>query len=166
MGIEVRLARRDELPRVNELRRQVNDVHVDGRPDIFKPGFNEALQNHVYDEFDDPNADIIVALADGVIAGFATVQYIRRPESPYTLPRDFYRVEEFGVDSAFRRRGVATALVAFVRRDARAKGFPRVELDAWAFNEGAIAFYNGAGFKPFRVYFEMDTGDQGVSQTP
>ncbi len=157
MSLEIRPARRDELPRVNELRRVVNDVHVQGRPDMFRPGFNEALQNHVYEEFDDPNADIVVAVLDGEIAGFATVQYIRRPETPYSLPRDFYRVEEFGVDTPFRRRGVATALVDYMRADARAKGFPRVELDAWAFNEGALAFYKGAGFKPFRVYFEMDT---------
>ena len=157
MSIEVRPARREELERVNELRRMVNDVHVQGRPDIFRPGFNEVLQRHVYDEFDDENTDILVALAGSEICGFATVQYIRRPESPYCLARDFYRVEEFGVDSAFRRRGVATALVDYIRRDARAKGFARIELDAWSFNEGAIAFYKGAGFNPFRVYFEMET---------
>ena len=159
MSIEIRPVRRDELARVNEIRSMVNDVHVNGRPDIFRPGFGEALQNHVYEEYDDPDADIIVALSDGVIAGFATVQYIRKPETPYTLPRDFYRVEEFGVDSAFRRRGVATALVKYMKQDARSKGFPRVELDASAFNEGAIAFYKGAGFNPFRVYFEMETND-------
>ena len=159
MSIEIRPARREELPRVNELRRMVNDVHVDGRPDIFKPGFGQALIDHLYEEFDSDQSDVIVAVLDGDIAGFATVQYIRKPETPYTLPRDFYRVEEFGVDSACRRRGVATALVDYIRRDARAKGFPRIELDAWAFNEGAITFYKGAGFKPFRVYFEMDAKD-------
>ena len=36
------------------------------------------------------------------IAGFATVDYIRRPESPYSLARDFYHVKEFGVDAARR----------------------------------------------------------------
>ncbi|MBQ3269044.1 MAG: GNAT family N-acetyltransferase [Clostridia bacterium] len=159
MSIETRPARREDLARVNELRRMVNDVHVNGRPDIFKPGFGQALSDHLYEAFDSDQSDVIVASLDGTIAGFATVQYIRKPETPYTLPRDFYRVEEFGVDAAFRRRGVATALVDYIRRDARAKGFPRVELDAWGFNEGAIAFYKGAGFNPFRVYFEMDTED-------
>ena len=156
MSIEVRKARRDELERVNELRRQVNDVHVQGRPDIFLPGFGEELQRHVYDAFDDPGSDVIVALSGGQIAGFATVQYIHRPASPYCLPRDFYRVEEFGVDAAHRRRGVATAMVDYMRRDARERGFLRVELDAWAFNRGALAFYEAAGFKPYRIYLETD----------
>ena len=156
MAIQVRPARRDELTRVNDLRRMVSDVHVQGRPDIFRPGFCEALERHVYEEFDSEDSDIIVALVDGVIAGFATVQYIRRPESPYSFARDFYRVEEFGVDAAYRRQGVATALVDYMKNDAREKGFNRIELDAWTFNEGALTFYENAGFKVFRKYFEMN----------
>ena len=156
MSVVVRMAAREELERVNGLRRMVNDVHVQGRPDIFRPGFCEALQRHIYDAFDDENSDVIVALADDDIAGFATVQYIRRPESPYCLARDFYRVEEFGVNAQYRRRGVATALVEYMKRDAREKGFDRIELDVWAFNEGAIAFYDAAGFRTYRRYMEMD----------
>ena len=154
--ITVRPARREELERVNALRRQVNDLHVAGRPDIFKPGFGEALRNHVYDAFDDAQTNVIVALLGGEIAGFATVQYIHRPESPYTLARDFYRVEEFGVDTAYRRRGVATALVAYMKKDAVDRGFDRLELDVWAFNEGALAFYEAVGFTTYRRYMEME----------
>ena len=156
MSIDVRLARRDELERVNELRRVVNDLHVQGRPDIFRPGFSRELRQRVYDVFDSEDSDVVVAALDGRIAGFATVQYIRRPESAYNLARSFYHVEEFCVDPDCRRQGVATALVEFMRQDARAKGFRRIELDAWAFNEGALAFYQRVGFRPFRWFFEMD----------
>ena len=156
MSIVVRPARREELEAVNELRRMVNDVHVQGRPDIFRPGFNEALQRHVYDEFNDENTDILVALAGGEICGFATVQYICRPESPYCLARDFYRVEEFGVAPAHRRKGVATALVKYMKADAKARGFARIELDVWAFNEGALAFYEASGFTTYRRYMELN----------
>ena len=156
MSVEVRPARREELARVNELRRMVNDLHVAGRPDIFRPGFNEALQRHIYDEFDAEDSDVLVALLDGEVAGFASVQYVRRPESPYCLARDFYRVEEFGVDAAHRRRGVATALVGYMREDARRRGFDRIELDAWAFNESALVFYEAAGFTTYRRYMELE----------
>lgn len=156
MSIVVRAARREELDRVNALRRMVNDVHVQGRPDIFRPGFCEELQNHIHAAFDDADSDVVVALAEGEIVGFATVQYIRRPESPYCLARDFYRVEEFGVDARHRRQGVATALVDYMKADARAKGFGRIELDVWAFNEGALAFYESAGFQTYRRYMEMN----------
>ena len=157
MSIEVRPARREELERVNELRRMVNELHVAGRPAHFKAGFGQPLRDHVYEQFDSERFDVLVALVEGAVAGFATVQFVRRPEGPYTLPLDYYHVEEFGVDAAHRRKGVATALVDYMKADARAKGFPRIELDAWAFNQGAIAFYEGAGFKQFRLFFEMET---------
>jgi hypothetical protein len=35
----IRFAEAGDLKRVNELRKQVNDLHVNGRPDVFKPGF-------------------------------------------------------------------------------------------------------------------------------
>ena len=31
----VRLAKKEELERVNEIRKTVNNIHVKGRPDIF-----------------------------------------------------------------------------------------------------------------------------------
>lgn len=161
MEITIRPARREDLPRVNEVRRQVNDVHVEGRPDIFRAGWNEALQSHVYEAFDDANCDVIVALAGDTLCGFATVQLIRRPETPYSLARDFYRVEEFGVDEAHRRMGVATALVEYMKRDAVKRGLGRLELDVWAFNRGALAFYEAAGFTTYRHYMEMDLDPSG-----
>ena len=114
MEITVRYADRAELPRVNELRKMVNELHANGRPDIFRPGFCAELEQHVYQKFDSDAADVIVALADGVVCGFAIAEYIDRPESPYIFARRFYHIEEFGVDAAFRRKGAATALIAFL----------------------------------------------------
>ena len=118
---------------------------MQGRPDIFKPGFGPELAGHVYEQFESDCFGVIVAVLDGSIAGFATVQYVHRPESAFNLPRDFYHVEEFGVDTAHRRKGVASALVEYMRSDARRRGFHRIDLDVWAFNDGALAFYESGG---------------------
>ena len=154
--IEVRPAKREELERVNELRRMVNDLHVAGRPAHFRPGFNAELQGHLYERFEADESDVLVAAVDGEVAGFATVQYVHRPEGPYTLPLDFYHLEEFGVDAAFRRRGVATALVEYMKADAKTRGFTRLDLDVWAFNDSALAFYEAAGFTTYRRYMELE----------
>ena len=156
MPTEIRPARGGELDRVNELRRQVNALHVQGRPGHFKPGFGQELQARLFEAFDSERFGVIVA-AEGIeILGFAVVQYVHRPEGPYTLPLDFYHVEEFGVDAAHRRRGVATAMVEYMKRDARERGFDRIDLDVWAFNDGATAFYEAAGFTTYRRYMELN----------
>lgn len=152
----VRYAKREDLPRVNELRKQVNDIHVEGRPDIFKPGFGSVMQDFLYVVFDDENKDVIVAERDGAICGFACVQYVDKPESPYTHGRRFYDVDEFCVDEEHRRQGVATELINFIRQEAKAKGFERVELSMWEFNEDARKFYEAVGFSTYRRYMEME----------
>ena len=86
----VRYATREDLPRVNELRQQVSELHAAGRPDIFRPGFCEALQQHVYQLFDAPEFDVLVACVGETICGFAAVQYVNRPESAYLCARRGY----------------------------------------------------------------------------
>lgn len=156
MDILIRLALRGELERVNELRRMVNDVHVNGRPDIFRSGFLPELREYVYTLFDADEAQVIVAVTDETIVGYAITDVIRKPLSPYTLARSYYHVEEFGVDEAYRRRGVATALIDYMKNDAKKRGFDKLELDVWAFNGDALAFYEAAGFTTYRRYMEMD----------
>ena len=136
----VRFAEKKDLPRVNELRRQVSDLHVAGRPDIFKPGFCQELQDRAYTVLEDENSDVIVAERDGVIRGMALVEYLHKQESPYNMPRKIYYITEISVDTAFQRQGVGGELMEFMRADALAKGFRRIELDMWTFNEKAEKF--------------------------
>ena len=152
---EVRFAREEDLERVNELRRQVNDLHVAGKPEVFKPGFCDELRDYIHVIREDPNKEIVVAEAEGTVCGFAVLNHIVRPENPFMFVRDYLDVDEFGVDENFRRRGVASAMVRFIRDYAREKGYSRIELNMWEFNEGALAFYEAAGFTTYRRYLEM-----------
>ena len=156
-AVTVRFAREDELERVNELRRQVNELHVAGKPEVFKPGFCAELRDYIHTIWNNPQEKIVVAEADGCIAGFAVLNHIIRPENPFMFERDFLDVDEFGVDAEYRRRGVAAAMVKFIRRFAKESGFGRVELNMWEFNRGALAFYEAAGFTTYRRYMETET---------
>ena len=153
--ILVRPACFQELARVNEIRAFVNDVHVAGRPDTFRPGFCRELEQILYKRFEAETWNILVALLEGEIAGFASVEYLDRPETPYNLARKIYHVEVFGVDPRFHRKGVATALVEYMKRDAAQRGYPRIELDMWEFNQGALQFYENVGFATYRRHMEL-----------
>lgn len=159
--IEVRQARREDLPRVNELRKMVNDIHVENRPDIFKAGFPKELQDYIYDRLEEENTDILVAEMDGVICGFASIAYVNRPETPFSRPRKFCDVGEFCVDSAYCRKGVGTALITHIKERARSRQINRIELNVWEFNEGAQRFYENVGFRVFRRDMEIDCSTEG-----
>ena len=151
----VRFARKEDLERVNELRKQVNDLHVEGKPEVFKPGFCDELRDFIFAIREDPNKEIVVAEREGKVCGFAVLNHINRPENPFMFERDYLDVDEFGVDEESRRQGVASEMIRFIRDWAKEKGFSRVELNMWAFNRGALAFYEAAGFSTYRRYMEM-----------
>ena len=153
--MQIRFATEQDLERVNNLRRQVNELHVQGKPEIFKPGFPEELKNYVYEIFCDPQKKIVVCERDGILCGFAVLNHVVRPETPYMYVRDFLDIDEFCVDEAYRRQGVATALIAFIRAYAKQEGFARIELNMWEFNQDALAFYEAVGFHTYRRYMEL-----------
>lgn len=156
----VRFAEEKDIPRINELRRQVSEFHAAGRPDIFKPGFCRELQDRAYTLLRGEESDVLVAERDGVICGMACIEYLHKQESPYCHPRNVYYVTEFGVDEAYQRRGVGRELMDFMEADARSKGYPRIELDMWTFNRTAQAFYEALGFHTYRLYMERDLNEE------
>lgn len=156
----VRFAEEKDLERVNEIRAQVNGIHAAGRPDIFKPGFCQELRDRAGELLRDENSDILVAERDGLICGMAGVEYLVRAESAYCRERRSYYVTEFGVDEAYRRRGVGRELLEFMKKDAQKRGFSRMELDAWTFNQSALDFYEAVGFRVFRQFMEWDLADR------
>jgi ribosomal-protein-alanine N-acetyltransferase len=73
-------------------------------------------------------------------------------------------LESLVVDSAWRRRGVATALCVAVLNWAREQGAEGVELEVRAKNEAARALYAGMGFVETGVRrgYYSDPEDDGV----
>ena len=154
-AVVVRFVRDGDLDRVNELRKQVNDLHVAGKPDVFKPGFCDELRDYIHVIVEDPQKEIVVAELNGKICGFAILNHIVRPENPFMYERDFLDIDEFGVDESIRRQGVASEMIRFIRDYAKEKGYRRLELNMWEFNRGALAFYEAADFVTFRRYMEI-----------
>ena len=152
--MKIRFAEYEDLEHVNELRKQVNDLHVIGKPDVFKEGFCEELRDFVYVIFHDPRKKILVCEDEGEIRGFAVLNHITKPGNPFKYEMDYLDIDEFGVDEAFQRKGIATGMIRFICDFAKGEGFDRVELNMWEFNQGALAFYEAVGFTTYRRYME------------
>lgn len=152
----VRFAKEEDLPQVNAIRRQVQELHAQGRPDVFKPGFEGGIVEVAADYMQREDGDVVVCERDGRICGFAMLRDITRPESPYMYARRYLDVDEFGVDEGCRRQGVGHEMMVWLRSYARERGFDRLELNMWSFNEGALKFYEQEGFITYRRYMEIN----------
>lgn len=161
-NVIIRFAKEEELERVNEIRKQVHTLHCDGRADIFKTGGWDDIKDVVNERFASEESGVIVACMGEKIVGAAVVQFVHKPESAFQQARDFYHVEEFGVDEEYRRRGIATLLIDFMKKDAMERGFKKIELDMWEFNETALRFYESVGFMTYRRALELGLRPNGV----
>lgn len=150
----IRFATMDDVLRINVLRKQVNDLHSEGRPDIFKKGFGAELAAMTETFIKQDDTAVIVCEREEEILGFAMLHERHRPETPYGVARDYLEVEEFGVDSAVQRQGIGQELMDWIKKHAAERGFKRVELNMWSFNAGALAFYEHEGFNTYRRYLE------------
>ena len=94
---------------------------------------------------------------------------LRRPAALAWLLRSFKGPDEGGYDTrepeltylavspACRKSGIGGSLVDAFTRAMRGAGIPAYELSVDENNEGAIAFYEGRGFKPIGRYREFGT---------
>lgn len=163
--MKIRLATHADAEQVNALRHQVNELHVLGKPEIFRDGFNEALQNHLFTFLDETDKAVLVAeTADGIV-GFACLHFVDRPETPYSHARHVLHVDEFGVDEKHRRQGIGRTLFAGIKSLGIERGYERIELDVWSFNEEALRFYEALGFCTYRRYMEYEIADHTKEET-
>lgn len=142
----IRLAREDDKAAVNELRRQVLSVHAAKRPEVFPSEFSREYANYLDIVMMQENAQVLVAEWDGRIVGFTCLEYMDRPGTCYRMPMHACHVMEFGVAEQYRRQGIGRALFDDIRTRAEARGFRRIELGVWEFNESALRFYESLGF--------------------
>lgn len=163
--MKIRLATHADAEAVNALRRQVNDLHALGKPEIFRYGFNEALRNHLFTFLDEADKTVLVAEnADGIV-GFACLHFVDRPETPYSHARHVLHVDEFGVDEKHRRQGIGRTLFSGIQTLGTARGYDRIELDVWSFNEDALRFYESIGFRTYRRYMEYSIDEHSKEET-
>ena len=156
--MNIREAQKEDKGAVNELRKQLKLLHAAGRPDFFTNDFSSEAADYVDVLLMQENVKILVAEKDSDMVGFACVEYIDRPATPYRVAFKYCHIMEFGVDARYRRQGIGRALFEAIKAQAREKGVQRLDLGVWEFNEDAIKFYESVGFKSYKRQMEYRDG--------
>ncbi len=132
------------LAKLNE---RLHNMHVKERADVFKAFDIEAVTAYFKQCLQKSQYYHPGIMVDGELAGFAQAEVMTRLESAFAYPYRYIHIHQLSVHPAFRRLGIAKALVAAVEKHAAMEGISRIDLTVWEFNEEAIAFYNASGFK-------------------
>jgi GNAT superfamily N-acetyltransferase len=71
---------------------------------------------------------------------------VNRAENEFNQAHAYIYIHQIGVDEDARRKGAGTALISFMRDRARMLGLSAMQVDHWAFNASARAFFEACGF--------------------
>lgn len=137
------LATPADRPAVNALAREVHEMHVAWRPDIYEmveelyteERFNEAVTAR----------QLYVAKLNGIVAGYVLIK-IRDYDWPGVVRRKVMVVDEICVEKAFRGHGIGTRMMEEVHALARAFGCTDMQLGVYPQNDDAVGFYQKCGF--------------------
>ena len=151
----VRRAEEKDIPRILELLVQVDMVHHNGRPDLFKGPATKYNEEQLKAILPDDTKPVFVCVdEDGVVQGHAfCVHQQVVGDSVLTDIRTLY-IDDICVDEQARGRHVGSALYDAVIAYAREQGFYNVTLNVWTCNPGAMKFYEAMGALPQKICME------------
>lgn len=156
---EVRVAEPSDAEHISALAAEVQMLHAVAHPGIFRPaGPHTFPPSAIRERMATPGHLFWVAVADGVIAGYAYATLRHEPETPWQHAATVCTLDQMGVAPAYRRHGAGAGLVEAVRRVAAEHGAREVRLDVWAFNDSARAFYRRCGFVTARERMWLPVG--------
>ncbi len=152
----VRRAEKKDIPRILELLVQVDMVHHNGRPDLFKGPATKYNANELEAIISDDSTPVFVCENnEGVVTGHAfCIKKQIIGDSVMTDIKTLY-IDDICVDEAFRGTGVGKSLFQYVKEYAKAEDFYNITLNVWTCNPGAIKFYESLGLLPQKIGMEM-----------
>jgi len=155
--ITIRAGRDSDLEELAALSSCVQQLHVDGRPDVFKSEDPQALRDLFRMRLAQSTTRIWIAETTGVVVGYAVTVDKRQEENVYVYARSWREIEEIAVRAEQRRRGVAGARLRHIEIATQADGIPVVELNTWTFNSAARSSFERLGFVPKNIRYERRT---------
>jgi len=145
--MDIRLATPQDAEIISALNAEVQKVHADVLPHLFKPPSQETFPaSLVRQVLADPTTYIFIAYSNGTPVGYIYTQIIRRAETSLRYTWDRLYIHHISVNQAYQRHGVGQALLQTVVRLAKEHGISTIALDVWSLNTQARAFFAAQGF--------------------
>ena len=138
---------------VNELAKQVHELHVNWRPDLFL-SVDEVISRKNFEEKIKAK-EIFVAKIQDDILGYITIN-ITEKDNPSMRYRKQLQIEAICVDEKSRGKGIGTALLKFAKEFGKENNCTDLYLTVNKENENAIKIYEEFGFKVKSISYSME----------
>ena len=146
----IRDLRPEDYPHYDRWERELHQLHVDARPDLFQPLEHPVPLGQYLSELAYDHEVRLLALVDNTPAGICSLSLREAPKSPLLRGEKGLYVVDLFVDPAYRHQGIAKALLEEgIRRG-------KISLTVWPFNKNAMAFYESLGLSTRNLTLEKN----------
>ena len=153
MQLKIREANLEDLKQINEIAKQVQDLHVILRPDQFcsreiiisEERFHEVLKDSV----------IFIGEINGQINAYA-ICLIKPNTNPMKVDKTTLFIDSIGVRENIKHSGLGKQLMNHIINYAKEHNCQRIELGVITENKNAIGFYEHLGMKEQSKKMELD----------
>lgn len=151
--MEVRRASINDIKRIHKLLKEVNRIHHDGRPDIFK------LSNKYTDEelsilIQDDKRPIFVGVLEETVVGYCFCVLKQNVNDNMLTDIKTLYIDDLCIDSNMRKKHIGSTIYNYVLDYAKKIGCYNVTLNVWELNQEAKAFYMKMGLLPLKTEME------------
>ena len=152
MNIQIRLAKKTDYESVIRIMSQVQDMHVEWRPDIYKHNEN-LIPEDIFEKIVENNT-FYVAESDSSVVGVLEIVY-RHVESPSHVTRDVIFIDTMAIDENYRGMGIGHKMFDFLKQIKVEKNLDGIELQVNAKNRAAYEMYKKCGFTEKSINMEL-----------
>lgn len=153
--MQIRKAQNKDIAKIGNLLCQVNLVHHNGRPDIFKCGTEKYTKDQLIEIFNNDKTPVFVATDDNdeVIGYVFCIIQQHENDNILTDIKTLY-IDDLCVDEQYRREHIGTKLLDYAFDYAKQIDCYNVTLNVWNLNQNAMNFYKKSGMEPLKTYME------------
>ena len=154
--MQVRRAQEKDMERIDALLMQVERIHHEGRPDLFRVGRKKYTDEELRELIHDDSRPILVAADEkDAVMGYAFCIFQQYQNHNIMTDIKTLYIDDLCVDETIRGRHIGRTLYDSVLEFARQNGCYNVTLNVWSCNESAMKFYEACGLKPQKVGMEV-----------
>ena len=154
--MEIRFAQEKDIGGILCLLRQVEQVHHEIRPDLFRPGAIKYTEGELEAILADESRPIFVGTEEDKVLGYCFCQIRQYRNSTVLTDRKELYIDDLCVDETVRGQHVGRQLYEHTCAWAKEIGCNFLTLNVWCGNDSAMAFYEKRGLTPRSITMETE----------
>ena len=156
--MNLKIIKTEEPQLVAKLNHDVQNLHNEIEPELFKPFSLEGMTGMFAQLLDDPTMSAYVAYVDETPAAYIVLCQRVLEENAFKYAHSVLHIDQICVDSAYKGQGIGKALVDFAKQLAKENNIHRIEMNYWTKNNNSGEFFRSQGFTNFneRLFYTID----------